>query len=258
MNELDKFIKEINLVFTNTIQAIDFCRVGFDLEKEKVNYENAINLYKLVSSFNKLYLSFKKKYDDLEKLQLGKDLQILNFDKFTISDEKYRILDIYINEPSICEYDYTILNICEKNNHIYSFISNRINPFDKDFYKKNIKLDVDICKKYLDLFEKYQLLLETYKQLKNKFVYGDGINILCTKIDGDFLNKLTGFEISFGQGSFNTDYYVNLYLNLGENLNIDIDKSKIILDNQSITPNKENTNKLLKEVYVNKKYLKRK
>ena len=78
------------------------------------------------------------------------------------------------------------------------------------------------------------------------------------KIDGDFLNKLTGFEISFGQGSFNTDYYVNLYLNLGENLNIDIDKSKIIFDNQSITPNKENTNKLLKEVYVNKKYLKRK
>lgn len=64
MNELDRFIKEINLVFTNTIQAIDFCRVGFDLEKRKVNYENAINMYKLVSSFNKLLneVHINKKY----------------------------------------------------------------------------------------------------------------------------------------------------------------------------------------------------
>ena len=68
MNELDKFIKEINLIFTNTIQSIDFCRVGFDLEDQKINYENTINMYKLVSSFNKLYLPFKKEYDDLEKL----------------------------------------------------------------------------------------------------------------------------------------------------------------------------------------------
>ena len=102
------------------------------------------------------------------------------------------------------------------------------------------------------------MLFETYNQFKNKFVYGDGINILCTKIDGNFLKELTGFEISFGQGSFNTDYYVNLDLNLGENLNIDIDKSKIILDCESITPNKEITNKLLNKVYINKKYLKRK
>ena len=200
MNELDKFIKEINLVFTNTIQAIDFCRVDFDLEKQKVNYENAINMYKLVSSFNKLYLSFKKEYNDLEKLELGKDLQILNFNQFTIDKEHHRIIDIYITNPIICDHNYTILSICEKNNHIYSFISNRTNPFDKEFYKKDIQLDVNICKKYLDLFEKYQLLFETYNQFKNKFVYDDGINILCTKIEGNFLKELTGFEISFGQG----------------------------------------------------------
>ena len=266
MNELDRFIKEINLVFTNTIQAIDFCRVDFDLETQKVNYENAINIYKLVSSFNKLYKSFKKEYDSLEKLELGNHLQILGFSDFNINNDYYRSLTIDIldpliinkMDPSICACDYTVLYICEKNNNIYCFITNDINPFNKDYYKKEIKLDDTICKKYLDLFEKYKLLLEVYKCLKNKFVYGDGMNVLFTKIDGNFLNELTGFEVSFGQGSFNTNYYVNLYLNLVNNLNIDIDKCKIILDSKQIAPNEEIINKFINEVHINKKYLKRK
>ena len=84
MNELDRFIKDVNLVFTNTISRIDFCRVDFDISSQEINYDNTINLYKLVSSFNRLYMSFKKKYDSLNKLKLSKDLKILRFDKFNV------------------------------------------------------------------------------------------------------------------------------------------------------------------------------
>ncbi len=258
MNELDRFIKDVNLVFTNTINRIDFCRVDFDINSQKINYENTINLYKLVSSFNKLYISFKKKYDSLNKLELGKDLKILRFDKFNVNAEKYRMLVIDIIDPVICDYDYTILYICEKDQHIYSFITSGGNPLDKNFYKKDIKLDSISCKKYLDLFEEHQLLLETYEYLKSKFVYGDGTNVLRTRIHGNLLDNLTCFEIDFGQAFINTEFSVDLFINLGKNLNIDVDKCEIILDSESITPNKEITNKLLNEVHVNKKYLKRK
>lgn len=58
--KLDKYIKESNFVFTDTIDRLDFCRVDFDIDKTKVNYVDSISLLRLVTSFNKLYLSFRK------------------------------------------------------------------------------------------------------------------------------------------------------------------------------------------------------
>lgn len=31
MNNIDKFIKEMSLIFTNTLTRYDFCQVGFNL-----------------------------------------------------------------------------------------------------------------------------------------------------------------------------------------------------------------------------------
>lgn len=258
MEELDRFIKELNLVFTNTIDRIEFCRVGFDINTENVNYENTTNLYNLVSSFNKLYLKFKKDYETLQKLELGKSIEILDFNKFNIDKDYYRTLIIYIDEPTICNHNDTLLYICEKNDKIYSFVTNNINPFDKNYYRKDLKLDSEKCKEYLDLFEKHKLLLDTYKYLKNKFVFGDGTNTLFTRIKGEFLEELTDFEINFGQCFMNTEHYVKILFYLGKNLNIDIDKCKIILDCEEIKPNKNLIDKFSNNIHINKRYLKEK
>ena len=82
--------------------------------------------------------------------------------------EKYFPFNSVVKFPKLPVFSPTaLLYICERNNNIYSFVTNNINPFNKNYYKENIILDHEKCKKYLDLFEKYKLLLDTYKYLKN-------------------------------------------------------------------------------------------
>lgn len=260
MKKLDKYIKECNLVFTDTIDRLDFCRVDFDIDKAEVNYVDSINLLHLVSSFNKLYLSFKKEYDELDKLNLGKTIEVLSFGKFDYNGDNYRTLILYIDNPIITSHKDTILYLREINDEIKSFVTNNINPFDKKYYRENVKLNNDIAKKYLDLFEKYSLLLEIYNHLKNNQIFGDGTNCIFTVIDNYNSNLLEGlrtFKLSFGSAYFDTEYYAELLINLGDNFGLDYDNCKLILDCENIKLDEEVCRKVLNNVYLNKKYVKR-
>ena len=260
MKKLDKYIKECNLVFTDTIDRLDFCRVDFDIDKIKVDYVDSINLLHLVSSFNKLYLSFKKEYDELDKLNLGKTIEVLSFEKFDYNGDNYRNLILYIDNPFITNHEDTLLCLREINGEIKPFITNNINPFDEKYYREKVKLNNDIAKKYLDLFEKYSLLLETYNHLKNHQIFGDGTNYIFTVIDNYNSNLLEGlriFKLSFGSAYFDTEYYAEFLINLGDNFGLDYDNCKLILDCENIKPDEEVCRKVLNSVYLNKKYTKR-
>ena len=260
MEKLDKYIKECNLVFTDTIDRLDFCRVDFDIDKTEVNYVDSINLLHLVSSFNKLYLSFKKEYDELDKLNLGKNIEVLSFRKFDYNGDNYRNLILYIDSPIITNYKDTFLYLREINDEIKPFVTNNINPFDKKYYRENIKLNNEIAKKYLDLFEKYSLLLETYNYLKNNQIFGDGTNCIFTVIGNSNSNLLEGlrtFKLSFGSAYFDTEYYAEFLINLGDNFGLDYDNCKITLDCENIKSDEEVCRKVLNSIYLNKKYVKR-
>lgn len=259
MEKLDKYIKECNLVFTDTIDRLDFCRVGFDIDKIKVDYVDSINLLHLVSSFNKLYLSFKKEYDELDKLNLGKTIEVLSFEKSDYNGDNYRNLILYIDNPFITNHENTLLYLREINGEIKPFITNNINPFDEKYYREKVKLNNDIVKKYLDLFEKYSLLLETYNHLKNNQIFGDGTNSIFTVIDNGNSNLLEGlktFKLSFGSAYFDTEYYAEFLINLGDNFGLDYDNCKLILDCENIMTDEEVCRKVLNNVYLNKKYAK--
>ena len=58
--DLEKYIKMCNLCFTRTLNSEDFCRVGFDLNRIKINKHQCKSLYQIISSFNQMYLQFKK------------------------------------------------------------------------------------------------------------------------------------------------------------------------------------------------------
>ncbi len=259
MKKLEEYIKECNLVFTDTISRLDLCRVDFDVEQVTANYANSVSLLNLISSFNKLYLSFKEEYEQLEKLNLGKTIEVLDFSKFNMNDDNYRVLVFYINIPKITNHEETILYLREINGDIKPFVTNNINVFDKNYYKENISLHEDIAKKYLDLFEKYKELLNAYNYLKNSQILGDGTNSMFTTIDNynsNLLEELKNFTISFGSEYFNTEYWVELSIKLGNDFGIDYDKSKIILDNQNIKADIEVCEKVLTKVHINKKYTK--
>ena len=226
MEKLDKYIKKCNLVFTDSVNILDFCRVDFDIDKAEVNYVDSINLLHLVSSFNELYLSFKKEYDELDKLNLGKTIEILGFEKFDYNGDSYRNLILYIDNPIVTNREYTILYLREINGEVKPFITNDINVFDKKYYRENVEINNDIAKKYLDLFEKYSLLLETYNHLKNNRIFGDGTNSIFTVIDNYSSNLLEGlktFKLSFCSEYFDAEYYAEFLINLGNNFGLDYD-----------------------------------
>lgn len=258
MNKLDEFIKEVNLAFTETIKREDFCRIGFDIDKIEVDYNNTISLYNLVSSFNKLYLEFKKEYETLDKLELGEYIEIVNFSKSEFNQNKYRILRIYVQKPIICNHNNTILYLVEENENLSSFITNRKNDKDYRVIRENIKLNPVTIKKYLDLFEKYELLLETYNYLKRQFVFGNGTDTLFTRIGDNLTSGLTYFKLEYGSSYINSEYFIKLFINLGNDFGIDYDKSEIVLDSENKEVDEELVNKLLNNTYIHKRYLKRK
>ena len=98
MKKIDEYIKKCNLVLTDTIKVEDFCTTDFNINNIEVNYENCINLLYLVYTFNKLYLSFKKEYDELKKLNLGK-MEVLNFEKFKFEPSKYYQVLLILDFP---------------------------------------------------------------------------------------------------------------------------------------------------------------
>lgn len=256
--DLERFIYKFNLVTTLTVRDRyewgNILNNGIDRE---IDFSNSISFFELVKSFNELYLLFKKDYDRLRKLNLGKELEILGFRRYKTDNSIYRVLVIYIDNPDreICEYGETLLYLFSKNGKIDNFITNGINIFDKNYYKERIKLDEELVKGYLDFFEKYSLLLDSYNFLKNKFILGNGTTTLFSKINGNLLDGLFTFEVSFGNIYFNSEDYINVVFNLGDDLSIDYEESQVILGLEKIGNKKEVIDKTIHNLFINREKL---
>lgn len=257
MKDLKYLQKELNAIFTNTLNKRDFCALDFDIAKVAINYENTISLYKLASSFNELYLKFKKEYDQLDKLYECGKFNILTFDKYVYNNINYRTLIVDVSNDNIGYERASLLFLKEKNQEIKTYVTNNIifNPDNKGYYRENLNLDSSKVKAYLDLCEKYQVLFEPYNCLKNKFIFGDGTNVLFSKIVGSLANGLDYFEFEYGSVYINASYTIKLFINLGENFGIDYSKSEVIWNEEKIDVDKKVLKILFNETYINQSYL---
>lgn len=255
MEKLDTVLKNFSLVFTNTITTRDLHDVSFYLEDKEVNYDNSISLYDVVENFNKLYLSFKKEYDVLDKLEIGDSIEIGKFVKY--SRDNYRHIDICTNKKINSNKGLAKIYLVEHNKEISSYITNDINAKDKDYYFYKIVLDEDKVKKYLDLFDKYSILLYLYHHFKQGMIYGDGIYTLFTKIkskNDNFLDDLVSFELSLSTNYYNSGDFIDVSINLGDNFGIN-NNSKMELDYHHIDANENDFINVLKNIFINEKYL---
>lgn len=259
MKKLEESIKYFNLVFTDTLVSNDFSKVGFDLDKKKVNYDNCISLYDLISKFNKLYSLFKKEYRDLDKLDLGKNVEVLDFSKFDLFGDNIRFLSMYINKPTITNHQNTYLYLREFNNDICPYVTNNINMFDKDYYNNLVDLDKEKVKKYLDLFEKYSLLLDLYDRLFDQMIFGDGTFSIFSKIKSEndsILNDLENIAISIHNNPhMSIGDHFQICVNLGDKLSIDSNNSTIRLGEHILKSDKKLYLKVLKSIYLHGRYL---
>ena len=250
MKTLNDLIKEFNLLYTDTLTRDNFCRVGFDYKKELVNLKNSITLYKLISEFNKNYTKFIADYKALDKFDFGEYIEIIGFRKRDNDKE------LWIWAPDVIGKGDSIIKMVEKDNQIFTICTNHI--WNDKYYCIKLDYDKNKVKSYLDLFEKYENFLNQYKYLKHQMIFGDGCTTMFSKIDGELLEQLKSFEICLGNNYFNDYDHIKIPINLGKD--IEIDYSKVDLDINTIDEQtkKEDAEKILKKVYINKKYLEKK
>ena len=247
----ERFIKEFNLATTLTItDRKEFCRVNPKFNE--IDYSNSISFYQLVELFNKLYLEFEKDYKEI-KQGLGEYMFFSGFYQY----DNTRYAMIYLDNPikEICDYEETLLNITETDGKFESFITNDINPFDKNFYRKSVELDEELSKQYLDFLQKHDCFLQSYYLLKNHFIFGNGTTVLFSSIEGELLEKLKTFVLSFGNNYFNTADSIEILFNLGEELSIDYDSCKIVMDLKKIENKKQYIDELVNNLFINRSKL---
>ena len=247
---LERFIYEINLVTTLTItNSMEWAYTLNNNLDKKIDYSNCISLYDLALLFNKLYLSFKEDYEKLPKLNLGEEIELWRYSSFN----DFRKMLIYIWEPKkdVCDNYEAFLYLEENNKEIYNHITNCLYPWKDDYFRRDIILDKETTLNYLDFGEKYGSLIESYYFLKNKSIIGNGYTLLFSKINGNLLESLSSFEISFGNVSLNSEDYINIVFNLGNNFYIDYNSSKVVFDLTIQKEKQELIDKMLKSIYIN-------
>lgn len=258
MSNINEYIRELNLVYTDSATYRDFLAIDKDMSEVEINYKNSISLGNYISMFNDLYKSFREEYDSLKSLNLGKEVVYINFSKWT-AEADYRCLSLYVREPNMIKKKGTNLYLREIDGKIMPFATNNGNPIDKNYYRVDVNLDEDLCKQYLDLFEKYKLLLDLYAYARNGQLFGDGVRYIYTKVNDtniDFLDGLNKFELIFGVDYFSNDLYADIVFNLGDDLSINYEDSKLIVNNADMTLDKKLIDRLLNEIYLKQDYIK--
>ena len=142
-NKLEESIKVFSLIFTDTIDENKFCRIGFNLEEEVIDTYNCVSLYDIVNTLSKTYREFKKEYDELDKFDLGEYVDIDDYLHFTENGDEYRVLKLYIENPTITNHEYTYLYIREINGEMRPFVADELSSYGDGYYEEDVKLDDD-------------------------------------------------------------------------------------------------------------------
>ena len=253
MNKIDNFITTSNLIFTDTIKREDLCRVNYDYKKETPNLENAISVYDLMKSFNDEYMRFKKDYEELGKIKLGKYNSLISVYN---NKNNFKDIEIYVEKPIMTEHNFTYYNIIEDDGKIESFVTGGGHPYNNpDFYREEVNIENFPIKDYLDLFIQYKDLFEKYKYFKNTQMFGDGTFCMFSwmdKYNANILNKLNEWNISLGGSYFDGEDYIELKSSFKKNFKINEDKCKFVYDCEN--QNTNSYNDIAKKLYLNKKY----
>lgn len=257
MNELNECLKYFNLAYTETLDLNEYYGKDIDIDNIDIDTTNCISLYNLIYSINKMHCLFKKEYEELEKLDLGDDIKILGFNKF---EHQLRVLDMLVYKPKMLNTNYTYLYLREVNGVSMPYITNEISIHsDNGFYRKTIKLPAKTVKKYLDLFEKYELLLKLYKYLNNRIIFNDGTYMLYTRIESTndgILNDFVSFKIGMDENHFmKPGSHININVNLRNDFSIDLERCNVALNENEISLNSDEYVNILKNTYINGKYL---
>ena len=256
--DIKDFEYRFNLASTHTAKDIqDWCDIMSSGEEKPIEKENTISLYDFLSTFNNVYNNFKKDLSLLLEYHLGKSISLV------CQEEKYEdtklkeFLMIEIDEPdkSLVEDEYTFLQVWVKDNEYESYVTNHINPLDRNHYFKKVDIDKNVLRKYLDFFKKYSSFIDTWKRIKFSSIFSNGTSTIFLGTEGDIMKELNKVTLLFGHCFLNSSEDFEIPILLGNNITIDYDNS-IIRSSELEESNKvEIINHLLENIYVHRKDL---
>ena len=200
---------------------------------DEIAEEDLISLKEIATLVQASYSRFKEEYKTLEKLDIGKNNNVIDFYNDGCCG---RLLYMQINEQeekTIVPNGFHYLTISDFNGeHELSFKNSEI------INRKSITIDnVDsrILDGYLDLFEKYYPIFKLYDDLyENNYLASNRSQYLMMGMDTNndsLINGLNGIEFNIQNFSeMGNNYIIRLYVDLQNGVNIDYKKSKIIVN----------------------------
>ena len=257
---LTNFIYDFNLATTMTAKDVyERCQVINSGRERKIDYKNSVSLYDVVDRFNTAYMAYTLESDEFKNIlkSLGKEVI---YGYHSISDEfALLILDVFDPKVEVFDGRQTIVNFINRNGDEY-FVNanNRKRRFDKEFRSKDVDVSEENIKICLDIVRRHDLFLEGFRELKNKFVFGNGTTVVFSKIDGDILDELSMFTLTFGNSYMNSSDFIEVKFKLGEKLKILYGRSKLALDDEEIKEKSEKKriiDELLSGIYINSEKL---
>ena len=241
---------------------------------------SSISLYDFIKAYMEEYRSFKKEYDELGRLDLGKKMGISYRDYVDDSKHDYRFLSFALLDdlsgpywtdpvaPSFKisvpgkKYEYHRFMIVEKNGIVSPCFSD---------YKNNpvpvttTDVDSETLREYLDLFAKHHQLCEIARrdhQNRNISLEDEELDIymdISIDVKNFLLNGLSSVDVEFEgsvgelEGEYNGTYSVRISLDLNDNLSSNIHLNGHLVGEylpESIGK------KILKSIVIDRKYLK--
>lgn len=256
---LNNQIYDFNLAFTNTVSDVyEICRVINNGRTKEIDLNDSVSLYDIVKNFYDARKAFNIEKDTLLELfnRLGDKVSYIHH---SISDD-FESLSLEVSKPFTCVFDssYSIATLVRYHDEYHVMIDNGFNMHDKRYKKKDVEFDAEMLKKYFDFLERHDLFLESFRELQNKFIFGNGTTVLFSKIDGDLFDDDNIFTISFGNNYFNTYDFIEIKFRLGESLEILYDQSKVVIREEEVNSIEECRriiDELLNSVYLNREYL---
>lgn len=246
--DLKDFIYDFNLVSTLTVKDVyECCDVINNGRERDIHYQDCVSLYELVSKFNDEYLKYLKYQKEFKKIVglLGKNVVYGNH--CVSGDFTFLLLGVYNPYSNVFDEDYGEVYLANRNDEYFVSVNNGRKWSDPKYKYRVASFNIEIVKRCLDIVSRNNLFLEAYRDLANKFVFGNGTSVIFTKIEGDLFERLDTFTLTFGNSYMNSEDFIEVKFKLGDELVILYDESKVILYDEEIV-NLEDKKKIIQEL----------